>query len=126
MPRKADILKGFIFVLTIYLLLQLDTSKIYHSIRGQSAIKLYVMFSVLEISDKLLSALGQDILECLFSHKTLSRHYNDGAHKYYQPVLFAMLAVLYVFCTLVILYQIITLNIRQSILISKCTFDFTT
>ncbi|CDO51790.1 similar to Saccharomyces cerevisiae YER140W EMP65 ER membrane protein of unknown function [Geotrichum candidum] len=112
MSRKADILKGFIFVLTIYLLLQLDTSKIYHSIRGQSAIKLYVMFSVLEISDKLLSALGQDILECLFSHKTLSRHYNDGAHKYYQPVLFAMLAVLYVFChSLVILYQIITLNV---------------
>lgn len=112
MSRKADILKGFIFVLTIHLLLQLDTSKIYHNIRGQSAIRLYVVFSVLEISDKLLSALGQDILECIFSHKTLSRHYKDGAHKYYKPVLFAMLAVVYVFFhSLVILYQIITLNV---------------
>lgn len=112
MSRKADILKGFIFALTIHLLLQLDTSEIYHNIRGQSAIRLYVVFSVLEISDKLLSALGQDILECLFSHKTLSRHYKDGAHKYYKPVLFAMLAVVYVFFhSLVILYQIITLNV---------------
>ena len=84
------------------------------------------MFSVLEISDKLLSALGQDILECLFSHKTLSRHYNDGAHKYYQPVLFAMLAVLYVFCHSLVILLSDNHAERGSQFLFKCTFDFTT
>lgn len=111
--RKADIIKGLIFTLTLSLLLQLDTSKIYHNIRGQSAIKLYVMFNVLEIADKLFSALGQDILECLFSYETLNRNYKDEfARRYFQPVVFAILGIVYIyFHSLVILYQIITLNV---------------
>lgn len=110
--RKGDIIKGLIFMLTLSLLLQLDTSKIYHNIRGQSAIKLYVMFNVLEIADKLFSALGQDILECLFSHETLNRNFREGFSSYYRPVIFAILGIIYVyFHSLVILYQIITLNV---------------
>ena len=34
-------------------------SRIYHYIRGQAFIKLYVMFNMLEIFDKLCAALGQ-------------------------------------------------------------------
>lgn len=110
--RKGDIIKGLIFMLTLSLLLQLDTSKIYHNIRGQSAIKLYVMFNVLEIADKLFSALGQDILECLFSHETLNRNFRQAFSSYYRPVIFAILGIIYVyFHSLVILYQIITLNV---------------
>lgn len=112
MSRKADIIKGFMFALTVSLLLQLDTSKIYHNIRGQSAVKLYVMFNVLEIADKLFSALGQDILECLFSYETLQRHYKDELSRYYRPVVFAVLGIVYVyFHSLAILYQIIALNV---------------
>ena len=38
-------------------------SIIYHFIRGQEVIKLYVLFSVLEICDKLLYSFGADMLE---------------------------------------------------------------
>lgn len=112
MSRKADVIKGFMFALILSLLLQLDTSKIYHIIRGQSAVKLYVMFNVLEIADKLFSALGQDILECLFSYEILQRHYKDNLAKYYRPLVYAVLGIVYIyFHSLAILYQIISLNV---------------
>lgn len=44
-----------------------DVSIIYHFIRGQEVIKLYVLFSVLEICDKLLYSFGADMLEALAS-----------------------------------------------------------
>jgi hypothetical protein len=40
-----------------------DVSIIYHFIRGQEVVKLYVLFSVLEICDKLLYSFGADMLE---------------------------------------------------------------
>lgn len=110
--RKGDVIRGLIFVLVLALLLQMDTSRIYHNIRGQAAVKLYVMFNVLEIADKLFSALGQDILECLFSHETLDRHYEGRLSKYGRPALFCALAIIYIyFHSVVILYQIIALNV---------------
>lgn len=115
LTRKADIIKGAILVLVLYLLMQLDTSKIYHGIRGQSAIKLYVMFNVLEIADKLCSALGQDILDCLFSGKTLnisSRPRVLMLKKAIRPFVFIILAIIYIYVhSLAILYQIISLNV---------------
>ena len=46
-------------------------SIIYHFIRGQEVIKLYVLFSVLEICDKLLYSFGADMLE---GARTQQRH----------------------------------------------------
>lgn len=110
MSRKADIIKGFIIMSVVMGLNEINISKTYHLIRGGSAIKLYVMYNVLEVADKLLSALGQDILECLFSHKTLSKN-NQGVY-YFKPFFFALLTIAYVFGhSLVILYQIISLNV---------------
>jgi hypothetical protein len=68
-----------------------DVSKMYHKVRGQDTIKLYVIYNALEVStssvylypaavhtahlfkiaDKLCSAFGQDILDTLFSKETL-------------------------------------------------------
>ncbi|GAQ89505.1 hypothetical protein KFL_005300090 [Klebsormidium nitens] len=44
-----------------------DISFIYHWIRGQAIIKLYVVFNVLEIMDKLLQSFGADVLQVLFN-----------------------------------------------------------
>ncbi|KAK9329180.1 eukaryotic membrane protein family-domain-containing protein [Lipomyces starkeyi] len=71
--QKIDIVKGVILVGTVYLLSGLNASILYHNIRGQSAVKLYVMFNVLEIGDKLFCSLGQDITEVLFSNNTLQK-----------------------------------------------------
>ncbi|CAK9149184.1 unnamed protein product [Ilex paraguariensis] len=49
-------------------LLQLtDISLIYHMIRGQGTIKLYVVYNVLEIFDKLCQSFGGDVMQTLFN-----------------------------------------------------------
>lgn len=42
-----------------------DVSALYHVIRGQEVVKMYVLFSVLQISDALLGSFGADMLEAL-------------------------------------------------------------
>uniref|UniRef100_A0A6M2EHB6 Protein POLLEN DEFECTIVE IN GUIDANCE 1 n=1 Tax=Populus davidiana TaxID=266767 RepID=A0A6M2EHB6_9ROSI len=44
-----------------------DISLIYHMIRGQGTIKLYVVYNVLEIFDKLCQSFGGDVLQALFN-----------------------------------------------------------
>ncbi|XP_074324720.1 protein POLLEN DEFECTIVE IN GUIDANCE 1-like [Apium graveolens] len=51
----------------IFLLQQTDISLIYHIIRGQGTIKLYVVYNVLEIFDKMCQSFGGDVLHTLFS-----------------------------------------------------------
>lgn len=91
--------------------MHLDASRMYHSIRGQSAIKLYVIYNGLEVGDRLLSALGQDLSECLFSSEVLARD-QRGRSKVMVPFGMFMLTLLYNFLHSVCLfYQVITLNV---------------
>lgn len=83
----------------------------YHGIRGQAAIKLYVIYNVLEVCDRLFSALGQDIIECLFSPETLERKAN-GRSKIITPFWMFLLALIYTVChATAFFYQVITLNV---------------
>ncbi|MCJ1430762.1 hypothetical protein MMC27_000112 [Xylographa pallens] len=109
--EKADILKGLLIVLSCWILMYFDASMMYHSIRGQAAIKLYVIYNVLEVCDRLLSALGQDVLECLLSKETLERN-PDGRSKVWQPFWLFVLALLYnLLHSTALFYQVITLNV---------------
>jgi hypothetical protein len=113
--QKADILRVFLIAVTILILVPLtDPSKIYHSIRGQDTIKLYVIFNALEIGDRLCASIGQDVLDCLFSRSTLdplSRKHPFLASKF-RPVLYLALAIFYnVMHTLVMIYQLLSLNV---------------
>jgi Eukaryotic membrane protein family len=57
--QKADMLRMLLLVVSIVILAPLtDASKIYHSIRGQDTIKLYVIFNALEVGMRLLSLHG--------------------------------------------------------------------
>ena len=47
--HKADILKGLLIVISCIILMHFDASRMYHGIRGQAAIKLYVIYNVLEV-----------------------------------------------------------------------------
>ncbi|KAF4458081.1 hypothetical protein F53441_89 [Fusarium austroafricanum] len=109
--HKADLLQGAVIICSSMALMTLDASRMYHFIRAQSAIKLYVIYNILEVGDRLLSALGQDILECLFSTETLSRN-PYGRSKVLLPLGMFMLALAY--CCLhsiALYYQVITLNV---------------
>jgi hypothetical protein len=98
-------------VASCFVLMRFDASRMYHGIRGQSAIKLYVIYNLLEVCDRLLSALGQDILECLFSRETLDRN-PDGRSKVMRPFWMFLLALVYtVVHATALFYQVITLNV---------------
>ena len=108
---KADILKGLLILCTCVILLRMDASRMYHWIRGQSAVKLYVMYNVLEVCDRLFSALGQDVLECLFSRESLERK-PDGHSKVLRPFWLFVLALGYTIVhSTALFYQVITLNV---------------
>ena len=108
---KADILKGFLIMCTCLILMRFDASRMYHWIRAQAAINLYVIYNVLEICDRLFSAIGQDILECLFSRETLERKL-DGHSKILRPFWLFLLALIYtVVHATSLFYQAITLNV---------------
>ncbi|GAB1195003.1 hypothetical protein APSETT444_004255 [Aspergillus pseudonomiae] len=91
---KADILKGLLMIATCAVLMYFDASRMYHWIRGQAAIKLYVIYNVLEVSDRLFAAIGQDVLECLFSREALERRPN-GRSKVFRPFGLFLLALAY-------------------------------
>ena len=108
---KADILNGLLMISTCCVLMYFDASRMYHWIRGQAAIKLYVIYNVLEVSDKLFAAIGQDVLECLFSREALERR-PDGRSKVFRPFGLFLLALAYtVIHATALFYQVMTLNV---------------
>jgi hypothetical protein len=48
--HKADLLQGAVIICSCMILMKLDASRMYHNIKGQAAIKLYVIFNMLEVS----------------------------------------------------------------------------
>ncbi|PIN24973.1 putative membrane protein [Handroanthus impetiginosus] len=68
-PSSAELADFGCFVVLVTgvtLLQQADISLIYHMIRGQGIIKLYVVYNVLEIFDKLCQSFGGDVMQALF------------------------------------------------------------
>ncbi|CAK7229033.1 hypothetical protein SCUCBS95973_007080 [Sporothrix curviconia] len=109
--HKADLLQGAVILCSSLALMNLDASRMYHFIRAQSAVKLYVIYNLVEVGDRLLSALGQDIFECLFSAETLSRT-ASGRSKILLPFgMFCLSLVYNIVHTMVLFYQVITLNV---------------
>jgi len=109
--HKADLLQGAVILFTSMALMHLDASRMYHFIRAQSAVKLYVIYNLVEVGDRLLSALGQDIFECLFSAETLSRD-ASGRSRLLLPFGMFLLALVYnVAHSMVLFYQVIALNV---------------
>lgn len=60
-----DILLGLLIVIAALVLQQIDMSRTYHFIRGQTIVKLYVLTSMLEVLERLLTSFGQDAFDSL-------------------------------------------------------------
>lgn len=105
----CDLLKGIILIVVSIMMLSVDTSMLYHIVKSQSVIKLYIFFNMLEIADRLFSSFGQDILDALFWTATEPRG-RKREHLGLLPHL--MMAIGYVFLhTLLVLFQATTLNV---------------
>ncbi|XP_036776968.2 transmembrane anterior posterior transformation protein 1 homolog isoform X2 [Manis pentadactyla] len=107
--QVCDILKGIILVICYFMMHYVDYSMMYHLIRGQSVIKLYIIYNMLEVADRLFSSFGQDILDALYWTATEPKE-RKRAHIGVIPHFF--MAVLYVFLhAILIMVQATTLNV---------------
>ena len=61
-----DLMRGSFVIIGFVCLKWLDMSRVYHYVRQQSTIKLYVLTGMLEIFDKLLCSFGQDAFDLLY------------------------------------------------------------
>ncbi|XP_078171283.1 protein POLLEN DEFECTIVE IN GUIDANCE 1-like isoform X2 [Carex rostrata] len=115
-PNAAELADYGCFIvlgLGVASLQMIDISLIYHVIRGQGTIKLYVVYNVLEIFDKLCQSFGEDVLQVLFnSAEGLSSCSKDNlTSELMQFVLDEAIAVIaFVVHSFVLLAQAITLS----------------
>ncbi|KAI9228457.1 MAG: eukaryotic membrane protein family-domain-containing protein [Piptocephalis tieghemiana] len=109
--HRLTLLKSTLLILCSSILQLIDASRLYHSVRGQSVFKLYVIFNALEIADRLCSSFGHDILDSFFA-KVLddppspSLHHSSSSP---DPQLSTLGYIL--LHTIVLFYQCITLNV---------------
>ncbi|KAE8285616.1 Transmembrane anterior posterior transformation protein 1-like protein [Larimichthys crocea] len=107
--QVCDMLKGLILVLCFSMMHYVDYSMMYHLIRGQSVIKLYLIYNMLEVADRLFSSFGQDILDALYWTATEPKERkrdNIGVIPHF------IMAVFYVFLhAILIMVQASTLNV---------------
>nr|XP_055033531.1 transmembrane anterior posterior transformation protein 1 homolog isoform X1 [Misgurnus anguillicaudatus] len=107
--QVCDLLKGLIMILCYFMMHYVDYAMMYHLIRGQSVIKLYIIYNMLEVADRLFSSFGQDILDALYWTATEPKS-RKRAHIGVIPHFF--MAVFYVFFhAILIMVQASTLNV---------------
>ncbi|KAJ8014835.1 hypothetical protein DPEC_G00019880 [Dallia pectoralis] len=107
--QVCDILKGLIMVLCYSMMHYVDYSMMYHLIRGQSVIKLYIIYNMLEVADRLFSSFGQDILDALYWTATEPKERKRDS---LGVIPHFVMAVLYVFLhAILIMVQASTLNV---------------
>lgn len=107
--ETCDLLKGTMWIIVSYTLLYADTNMLYHLIKSQSIIKLYMFYNMLEIGDRLLSAFGQDIIDALFWTATEPRKANKRHLSVYVHFVFAIIYVLV--HSVLVMFQATALNV---------------
>ncbi|XP_020773312.2 transmembrane anterior posterior transformation protein 1 homolog [Boleophthalmus pectinirostris] len=107
--QVCDMLKGLILLLCYYMMHYVDYAMMYHLIRGQSVIKLYLIYNMLEVADRLFSSIGQDVLDALYWTATepkARKRDNIGVIPHF------IMALFYVFLhAILIMVQASTLNV---------------
>jgi len=104
-----DVLKGTIILICCFTLSHIDTAMMYHLIKSQSVIKLYIFFNMLEVGDRLFSVFGQDIIDALFWTATETK---GRKREHFGVLPHFLLAVAYVLMhTCLVLLQATTLNV---------------
>lgn len=110
---KRDLTTLILIIISVYILgsPSLEISRLYHDIRGQAHIKLYVMYGLLEVTDKLLSSIGQEILVVLLAIPITDRN----PRNIIKLLLFFSLALLYSCChSYVLIYQTVSLHVAAN------------
>ncbi|KAH8236229.1 hypothetical protein KR032_001851 [Drosophila birchii] len=89
--------------------LSVDTNRVYHIIKSQSVIKLYIFYNMLEVGDRLPSAFGQDTIDSLFWTATESKH---SKREHFGVLTHVIFTLIYVFLySGLIMFQATCLNV---------------
>lgn len=110
---KRDFFTLVLIVSTVALLATpvLEVSRLYHDIRGQAHIKLYVIFGVLEVADKLLSSVSQEAFAVLVGIRLSDTRLNNFG----MLALFSVLALVLSTChSYVLIYQSVSLHVAAN------------
>lgn len=108
----CDLLRGIILISATVLISYVDISILYHIIKSQSVIKLYIFFNMLEVFDKLLSTFGCDILDALFWTATEPVDHQDRNKQRFGVLIHLFAAIVYVLLhSLLVLLQATTLSV---------------
>ncbi|KAL0880212.1 hypothetical protein ABMA27_002675 [Loxostege sticticalis] len=125
--ETCDALKGFILLVCSILMCYIDTNMMYHLVKSQSVMKLYIFYNMLEVGDRLFSAFGQDTIDALFWTATEPR---DRRREHLGLIPHLLFAMTYVFLhSLLVLFQATTLNVafnsnNKSLLIIMMSNNF--
>lgn len=55
-----------LYIIYQYVLAPISIGKVYHWVRGQAMIKLYVVLSIVDVFDRLMCSMGQDCLDSMY------------------------------------------------------------
>uniref|UniRef100_A0A336JWR6 CSON001856 protein n=1 Tax=Culicoides sonorensis TaxID=179676 RepID=A0A336JWR6_CULSO len=106
----CDLLKGTIWITISFVMFKVfDTNMLYHLIKSQSIIKLYIFYNMLEVGDKLLSAFGQDTIDALFWTATEPKNRRSDHLGLIPHICFALFYV--GLHSTLIMFQATTLNV---------------
>ena len=109
--KRLDIMLLMAFIVLLYTL-DLDIAYLYHFIRGQSVIKLYVIFNTLEIADKLCASFGLDIVDVILVQEFNKSSWKHTLHSsLYFCTSFLCLVLYGAAHSIVLLFQLVALNV---------------
>ncbi|QLL32704.1 hypothetical protein HG536_0D02260 [Torulaspora globosa] len=95
----------FLIVIASIVLSKMDTSKAYHRIKRQSSVKLYMLFGVLEMADKMLASMGQSLFTVILSGKFFRQ-------PRFRQFLLTVISLVYLICHgYVMVLQTVALNV---------------
>jgi len=107
--HKSDLLKGSLMLLCCIALQYIDVSRLYHFVRGQNIVKLYLIYNLMENFDKLCSAFGHDVLDSLFAENIIKKS-NKGSR--FPVIVHFVVALFYLILhTVVLFYLVVSLNV---------------
>ncbi|XP_072750936.1 protein TAPT1 homolog isoform X3 [Anoplolepis gracilipes] len=109
----CDLLKGIVVIGCWAATWKVDTSMMYHLVKSQSVIKLYIFYNMLEVGDRLFSAFGQDAIDALLWTATEPRsRSNSNRTQHLGTLPHLLFALTYVLLhSILVLFQATTLNV---------------
>lgn len=118
-PIPEDLRRMMLVVVCLLSLNHVDISYLYHYIRGQmsSYIKLYVIYNVLEVFDRLFCSLGQDVFEhmsaiCNNQQDLKNQDGTTRKQNWFWSLFYVPLSIVYMIGhSTVLLIQVVVLNV---------------